>query len=288
MSEIAHFNFHGDDLEIVRGAEVLVGIRGVCRGLGVDFATQLRKLKADSTMGVVMMPTPSPGGEQETACLPLRALPLWLATIHPSKVAEPVREKLLAYRREAADVLADHFIGPRCAILPPPPVGEREALLPPAPSTALALPPSTTSILAAIVAAVRDLLSDERTARTTEMEALHRRLDVVQKQGHEAALHQGIVSAPQVEELKQQVRALALRWLALGWYDTVRGAGQACLNDVYRCADWGHGEPRLIRLPSQAYGKVLARLAELRWEAGRAEQRQARPAGKLLRLPTRR
>jgi hypothetical protein len=43
----------------------------------------------------------------------LDALPMWLATIESSRVAEPAREKLVRYQREAAAVLRDHFLGRR-------------------------------------------------------------------------------------------------------------------------------------------------------------------------------
>ena len=114
-TEIVKFDFQGDTLDVVQdgGDVVYVGIRSACVNLGVDFKTQLRKLKNDASQGVVMMTIPSAGGAQETACVPLRALPLWLATIHPSKVKPELREKLIAYKLEAQEVLADHFLGKR-------------------------------------------------------------------------------------------------------------------------------------------------------------------------------
>lgn len=36
---------------------------------------------------------------------------MWMATIDVRKVAEPLRDKLMAYQVEAADVLARHFLG---------------------------------------------------------------------------------------------------------------------------------------------------------------------------------
>lgn len=111
---LVKFKFHGDDLDVVPGAgEAYVGIRRVCEALGVNFAGQLVKLREDPAVGVEMISTPTEGGAQTTACINLRSLPLWLATIHPSKVKPEAREKLIAYRREAADVLADHFLGKR-------------------------------------------------------------------------------------------------------------------------------------------------------------------------------
>jgi hypothetical protein len=114
---LVKFNFHGDELDVASGDGVAhVVIRRVCEHLGVDFSSQLAKLKSDPSAVVAMIPTTGPDGKNyETACLDVRSLPLWLATIHPSKVKPAVREKLVRYRRECADVLADHFLGRRGA-----------------------------------------------------------------------------------------------------------------------------------------------------------------------------
>lgn len=41
----------------------------------------------------------------------LDSLPMWLATIEASRVAEHVRSKLITYQKECARVLRDHFFG---------------------------------------------------------------------------------------------------------------------------------------------------------------------------------
>jgi hypothetical protein len=121
-ASLSHFAFQGDDLEVITSdGAVHVGVRAVCEALGVSYQGQIEKLKSDPAVGLKMILIPSRGGQQDTACIPLRALPLWLATIHPSKVKPAVREKLTRYKREAAEVLADHFLGPRVAPPPPPP-----------------------------------------------------------------------------------------------------------------------------------------------------------------------
>ncbi len=115
---ITKFVFHGDELDVIpMGVEVYVAIRRVCEALGVSFSRQLRKLKTDPAISVVTMATQVENDDQrrDVACLELHSLPLWLATIHPSKVKPAVREKLVAYRRECAEVLADHFLGKRSA-----------------------------------------------------------------------------------------------------------------------------------------------------------------------------
>ena len=48
---------------------------------------------------------PLPDQARRLACIPLRALAGWLFTINPGKVAPEARPALVAYQREAADVL---------------------------------------------------------------------------------------------------------------------------------------------------------------------------------------
>lgn len=61
---------------------------------------------------MAMIPTVAEDGRtRETQCLDLDALPMWLATINPSKVKPELRAKLELFQREAAAVLRDHFFG---------------------------------------------------------------------------------------------------------------------------------------------------------------------------------
>lgn len=116
MGELLSFRFHGDDLQVIPAeGTITIVIRRFCEALGLAFWPQLRKLKSDPSISVTMMVMQVSGDDQrrEVACLDLRSLPLWLATIHPSKVAPELREKLVAYKREAAESLAEHFLGRR-------------------------------------------------------------------------------------------------------------------------------------------------------------------------------
>jgi len=113
---IQRFPFHGDDLDVVRDEDgVFVGIRAVCESLGVSMQGQLEKLRSDPSTCIKMILTQMPGDGQarEIAFVDVRSLPLWLATIHPSKVKPAVREKLIAYKRDCAEALARHFFGER-------------------------------------------------------------------------------------------------------------------------------------------------------------------------------
>lgn len=90
---------------------VHVVIKRICETLGVDFSGQLQKLRSYHWATVEMISTVDPNSREREVCvLPLDQVPMWLVTIHPSKVAEEYRDDLKAYQLEARDVLARHFL----------------------------------------------------------------------------------------------------------------------------------------------------------------------------------
>lgn len=105
--------FRGDKIAVIwRGGTPFVSVRPICNRLGIDWKSQLNKLNAEKERwGVVMITTPSAGGEQESTCIPGQKLCAWLLGISPSKVKPEVREALIAYQNEADRVLFDHFFG---------------------------------------------------------------------------------------------------------------------------------------------------------------------------------
>lgn len=113
--------FHGAHIEAVRAGEtVWVSVRRMCEALGLDTSSQHKKLydRDRSPWAVtVMMTTTGPDGKNyESFCLDLESVPMWLATIDTSRVAEHVRPKVILFQREAAKVLRDHFFGPRVVV----------------------------------------------------------------------------------------------------------------------------------------------------------------------------
>lgn len=115
MSDLVKFQFHGDDLQVIPEAgDAWVVVKRVCEALGVSDIRQWRKLKENPAATTAMMAVVAEDGRnREMFCISVRSLPLWLATIHPSKVSDATRAKLIAYQREAAEVLAEHFLGKR-------------------------------------------------------------------------------------------------------------------------------------------------------------------------------
>lgn len=121
MSAIVEVPFYGDKIQACReGEAVSVVIKRVCEALGIDHARQLQKLKSKPWATVGLMSTVAEDGKsRDVACVNLDALPMWLATIEPSRVSESVRAKLAAYQTECARVLRDHFFGRAVAPVAP-------------------------------------------------------------------------------------------------------------------------------------------------------------------------
>lgn len=115
MSDIIKFNFHGDSLDVIQDAgDVWVSVKRVCDVLGVAEQPQYAKLRGNqAATTTIIVAVADDGKNRAMLFISVRSLPLWLATIHPSKVSDGAREKLIAYQREAAEVLADHFLGKR-------------------------------------------------------------------------------------------------------------------------------------------------------------------------------
>lgn len=115
------FNFRGEPLEVVmRGSDLFVSVRRVCEALGIDPPMQIKRIKTKSWASHVMMTWGVEDGRRYPHfMLHVKSLPMWLATISEKKVSEAARPKLLAFQKEAADVLADHFLGQRSRIPTP-------------------------------------------------------------------------------------------------------------------------------------------------------------------------
>ncbi len=105
--------FHDDEILLFeRDGEPFVPVKPICERLGLDWGSQWAKLRArPERYGIVILRTPSAGGEQETTCLPLRKLPAWLYSIHPNKVRPDLKETVERYQAECDDVLWRHWSG---------------------------------------------------------------------------------------------------------------------------------------------------------------------------------
>lgn len=115
MSQTLISKINGVDIVTVeRDGEIFVPIKPICEAIGIDFASQYRKLQSEDILSasvVIMTMVAADDSSREMVCLPLKFIYGWLFTINPGKVAPEARETVSRYRRECYDVLYDHFAG---------------------------------------------------------------------------------------------------------------------------------------------------------------------------------
>ena len=113
--------FYDDELLAVQQPDgtVFCHFGRVCDNLGLNRSSAVRRVQAHAILGegLVMLPLTTEGGTQAVHCLRLDLLPVWLASVNARKVREDLRDKLIRYQREAAQVLWHAF---RPAVLPEP------------------------------------------------------------------------------------------------------------------------------------------------------------------------
>lgn len=116
MTNIVTVDFRGDTLfGFQEGESVFVGMKPMVEAMGLDWSSQLKRVKRDAILseGMVIMTTPfGRGGDQEAVCLKLELVNGWLFTIDTNRIKdEEVRKRVLAYQRECYSVLHQHFVG---------------------------------------------------------------------------------------------------------------------------------------------------------------------------------
>lgn len=106
--------FYDDTITAVRveGGSVYVPIRPICDRLGVDWASQSKRIRRDPVLAaevqrVVIMTTHR--GPQESLCLPLEFMHGWLFGLTSSRVRPELRDALIRYQRDCYRVLAEAF-----------------------------------------------------------------------------------------------------------------------------------------------------------------------------------
>lgn len=103
--------FHGGTLTYLeRDGVPYTALKLISDRLGLSWPAQYRKVCTEPTRwGYCSIAIPSTGGEQETICLPVNRVAMWLASVSPRKVKPELRDALIRYQTEAADVLDRHF-----------------------------------------------------------------------------------------------------------------------------------------------------------------------------------
>lgn len=110
MLTITHLPFHGDQIDTLRdGDGSWVSLSRCCAHLGVATENQRKKLLSKPWARMKTEKVQTAGGVQSVMLIHADSLPMWLATIEPSRVSEVARPILEAYQMEAAKTLADYW-----------------------------------------------------------------------------------------------------------------------------------------------------------------------------------
>ena len=112
MNQVQNISFHGQTVPVfTRNQTHYVAMKPIVENIGLDWKAQYDRIKRHAVLseGMVMMTTPSKGGEQQTICLPLDYLNGWLFGVEANRVKPQIRESLLQYQRECFRVLNEHF-----------------------------------------------------------------------------------------------------------------------------------------------------------------------------------
>jgi hypothetical protein len=139
--EVEHSNkklsmvrFDGDDLQVVGESreDAWLVLRPACDALGLDEEAQRKRLlRSPWACASIMEARDASGREQRMFCVHLDTVPMWLATIETGRVRPEVCEKLIRYQKEAAKVLAEHFLGRRSSVSLPSVEAFTAAVIPP-------------------------------------------------------------------------------------------------------------------------------------------------------------
>lgn len=112
-TQVVNIEFHGQPMIAIKnGDEIHVAMKPICEAIGIDWKSQHNRINRHPVMskGMVVMTTPSDGGNQATATLPLKMLNGWLFGIDAGRVKPESRAKLIEYQTECFDVLANYFM----------------------------------------------------------------------------------------------------------------------------------------------------------------------------------
>ena len=112
ITSTSTINFFSDTVIAIKIDEIVyVPIKPICENLGIAWASQLEKIKADSLLSKAILSTSmaTNSGTQSTLCLPLKYMYGWLMKLNPSKVAPHVSDKLIQYQELIYDVIYNHF-----------------------------------------------------------------------------------------------------------------------------------------------------------------------------------
>lgn len=111
MNEIVRVPFRNTEVFTVGiGGKPHIILKPAIESIGLDYSTQLQKLRRRSWAVVGQCPTTGPDGKTyNMVTVDVRTFLMLLATIDETRVAEEVRPLLVAYQQEVADAIESYW-----------------------------------------------------------------------------------------------------------------------------------------------------------------------------------
>lgn len=97
---------------MVENGEKRIAIKPICEALGINYSTQLEKLKSDEILNTTISLRGTVGADgkpRDMLTMPYKYVFGWLFTINPKNVKEEARETVQRYRMECYEALFNHF-----------------------------------------------------------------------------------------------------------------------------------------------------------------------------------
>lgn len=104
---------NNQQIVVIENGEKRVAVKPICEALGINYPTQLEKLKNDPILGDSTVPLGGIVGadkkEREMQTIPFKYVFGWLFRIDSRKVKPESRESVMKYQMECYDALYNHF-----------------------------------------------------------------------------------------------------------------------------------------------------------------------------------
>ena len=110
-SQIVRIPFHGNEVHATDvDGKPFVFLRPLVESIGMDYSTQIAKLRSRSWVNRRDIPTVAADGKTRVmVAVDVPTLLMWLATVNEAKVSDAVRPLLVAYQRESADAINGYW-----------------------------------------------------------------------------------------------------------------------------------------------------------------------------------
>lgn len=106
--------FNGQELAVIpQKDKLLVAIKPICENIGIDWSSQLKRIKRDEVLdsNMVMMTTVAGDGKSRSLlCLPMEYLNGWLFCIDSNRIKNPeVKARVIEYKKECYQALFSYW-----------------------------------------------------------------------------------------------------------------------------------------------------------------------------------